>query len=148
MTPAKVLIVEDERLARLRIRRLLAGNDEVEIVAEATNAAQASRAIRRERPDLAFVDIHLPDADGLEMLRGIEPELMPVVIFATAFDAYAIDAFEIHALDYLLKPFDDERFEQALERGITEVRQRQDDGLRERLRRLLDNAPGAFPSAT
>lgn len=147
MSVARVLIVDDEVLARRRIRKLLAGREGVEVVAEAANGVEAAEAIRQSAPDLVFLDIQLPDMDGFAVLRGLQLEQMPVVIFATAFDRYALEAFEVHALDYLLKPFDDERFEEALSRALTRLHLLADRGLpadrtlRTALRRILDGEP-------
>jgi two-component system LytT family response regulator len=114
MEPIRTLIVDDELLARRRIRNLLRGRTEFEIVAECANGRQAAAAIAEHAPSLVFLDVQMPDLDGFGVLREISGEPLPVIVFVTAYDQYAVRAFEVHALDYLLKPFDDERFEKTL----------------------------------
>jgi two-component system LytT family response regulator len=118
--PWRAVVVDDEPLARQTMRLLLAREDDFAIVAECSHGADAIDAIRRERPDVLFLDVQMPEVDGFEVLRQLEPGAVPVVIFVTAFDRYALQAFEQHALDYLLKPFSDERF--AIVLGRTRVR--------------------------
>lgn len=117
MTKNKItaLIVDDEPLARDFIRHLLDEDEEIELVGEAGNGRAAAEFIRRNKPDLVFLDIQMPEADGFAMLRELGTEKLPAIIFTTAYEEYAIRAFEFHALDYLLKPFDRKRFEKALE---------------------------------
>ena len=138
MQTIRALIVDDEPLARKRIRALLAGRDDVEVVAEAGSGEAAVKSIREHGPDLVFLDVQMPGLDGFGALEALRPEERPVVIFTTAHDAYALQAFEVHALDYLLKPFDDERFETALERARTQIRRRGVDELGDQLRDLLE----------
>jgi two-component system LytT family response regulator len=121
--PWRTVVVDDEPLARQTMRLLLAREDDFAIVAECSHGADAIEAIRRERPDVLFLDVQMPEVDGFEVLRRLEPGAVPVVIFVTAFDRYALQAFEQHALDYLLKPFSDERF--AIVLGRTRVRLRE-----------------------
>lgn len=113
----RALIVDDEPLARRRLRRLLARDTEVEIVAECGNGRDAIAAIRNLNPDLLLLDVQMPEVDGFDVLESIEPRLMPLVIFVTAYDQYALRAFEVSAVDYLVKPFDRPRFEKALARA-------------------------------
>src|SRR5262245_8666011 len=113
--PIRVVIVEDEKPARDRLRRLLADQPDVELVGEATDAASAAALIDRERPDLCFLDVEMPEGDGFEVLRRVKHA--PRVIFTTAYDRYAVPAFEVNSLDYLLKPFSRERFDAALGRA-------------------------------
>ena len=115
--PLRVLIVDDERLARIRLEDLLRRENGVEIVGTARNGALAVDAIRELRPDLVFLDVQMPVMNGLAVVREIGPELMPPTIFVTAFDQYALQAFDVAAIDYLVKPFGDERFEQAFHRA-------------------------------
>lgn len=115
METIKVLIVEDEPLARNRLVRLLRDRDDFEIVGECGNGLEAVEAIRSLHPDLLLLDVQMPEMDGLEVLQAVGPKHIPAVVFVTAYDQYALQAFEVHALDYLLKPFDDERFEKALQ---------------------------------
>ncbi len=115
----RVLIVDDEPLARDRIRELLKHEPESEVIGEARNGCEAIDFINNHRPDLVFLDVQMPDMDGFEVLRRLSVEQMPVVIFITAFDQYATRAFDVHAIDYLTKPFDRERFAAALEHATT-----------------------------
>jgi len=115
--PIRVLIVDDEPLARNKLQLLLGRDPEIEIAGEAENAQRAVELIAMLRPDVLFLDVQMPDGDGFEVLSQIPPEMMPAVIFTTAFDMYAIRAFEAQALDYLLKPFDEERFAKVLMRA-------------------------------
>lgn len=113
----RALIVDDELLARQRIEDLLAKDPHVEIAGFAGDGDEAVAAIRKMRPDLVFLDVQMPRRSGLEVVEAIGAERMPATIFTTAFDQFAIKAFELAATDYLVKPFDDERFEQALRRA-------------------------------
>ena len=136
----RVLIADDEPPARSRLRHLLA-RQEIEIVGETASGPQTVAAIRSLAPDLVFLDVQMPDLDGFGVVAEIGPEAMPTVIFVTAFDQYALRAFEACALDYLLKPFDDERFERALERAREALRRDRLDGLCGKLRSLLATEP-------
>src|SRR5881394_4557784 len=113
----RVLIADDERLARQRLADLLARESNVEIAGQAENGIATVEAIRELKPDLVFLDIQMPGKTGLDVIREIGPDAMPATIFVTAFDQYALRAFDLAALDYLVKPFDDERFEQAFRRA-------------------------------
>lgn len=117
VAPLRVLIVDDERLARVRLEDLLGREPGVEIVGQARNGALALEAIRLLTPDLVFLDVQMPVLTGFDVVREIGAELMPVTIFVTAFDQYALQAFDVAAIDYLVKPFSDERFEQAFQRA-------------------------------
>src|SRR5712692_744928 len=134
----KTLIVDDETLARRRIRRLLATESDVEVVGECGDPQKAVSFIQERNPDLVFLDIQMPGIDGFGVLESLAPQQVPAVIFITAFDQYALRAFEVHALDYLLKPFDRERFERAVARAKKQIR-RPDDELHERLLALLED---------
>ena len=116
--PVRVVIVDDEPLSRERIRTLLADRREVATVAECGDGADAVRVIVSQRPDLVFLDIQMPEMDGFEVLEALDQDKLPAVIFVTAFDEYAVRAFEVSAIDYLLKPIDRERFDQALSRAL------------------------------
>jgi two-component system LytT family response regulator len=118
----RVLIVDDEPAARGAIRTLLAADPEVDVVGESADGRAALDAIRAFRPELVFLDVQMPELDGLALLRQLAPDEVPVVVFTTAYDAYAIRAFELQAVDYLLKPFDDARFLAALARAKERVR--------------------------
>jgi two-component system, LytTR family, response regulator len=150
----RALIVDDEPLARQNIRLLLEADPEVEIVGEAGDGAAAVRAVRRLSPDLLFLDIQMPEMNGFDVLAALDAERMPAVVFVTAYDQYAVRAFEVHALDYLLKPFDDARFERALRRAKAQLSQREIGRLSQRLLALLEDrdanarAPGAASART
>jgi two-component system LytT family response regulator len=129
----RVLIVDDEPLARDCMRLALRGAHDVEIVAECGDGESAVDAIRRHAPDIVFLDVQMPGLDGFAVLERIEMPIMPVVVFVTAFDSHAIRAFEVHALDYVLKPFPDERFLAALDRARSAVQERRNGELGRRL---------------
>ena len=138
----RAVIVDDEPLARRRLRSLLVEAEGVEVVAECANGKDAIQTLEESTPDLLFLDIQMPEIDGFDVLHAIGVDRVPVVIFVTAYDQFALRAFEAHALDYLLKPFDDERFEAALERARDRIRQHQGGDLDQRLRLLLDEMQG------
>jgi two-component system LytT family response regulator len=141
----RVAIVDDEPLARRRIRNLLAESPDVDIVAECANGKDAIDAIESlgaSPPDLLFLDIQMPEVDGFDVLQTIGVGRVPAVIFVTAYDQFALRAFEAHALDYLLKPFDDERFGAALEYARERIGQRQRGDRDRRLQALLENVRG------
>jgi two-component system, LytTR family, response regulator len=133
----RTFIVDDEPLARERLRSLLEAEPEIEVVAECSDGAEALALANKERPDLIFLDVQMPELDGFGVIAGLEIEPLPAVIFVTAYDRFALKAFEVHALDYLLKPFDRERFQKALERARQLVQQRQTGDLSRRLSSLL-----------
>ena len=133
----QVLIVDDEPLARERIRKLLQKEADLEIIGECADGSEAVAAIRKQRPDLVFLDVQMPELDGFGVLEQLEPGPIPVVMFVTAHDRFALRAFEVHALDYLLKPFDAERFRNALERARDRVQGRQTGELSHRISELL-----------
>jgi two-component system, LytTR family, response regulator len=122
-TKIRTIIVDDEELARDRIQALLAQQPDVEIVGICTDGVSALEAIDRAKPDLVFLDVQMPGMDGFEVVENLDPGHIPAVVFVTAHDGHAIRAFEIHALDFLLKPFDQIRFEKALERARGKVRE-------------------------
>ena len=137
MSPLRVLLVDDEPLARDRIRALLAEEPEIEIAGECASGLDAVRQIAELVPDLVFLDVQMPGADGFEVLRQLPRAQAPVVIFVTAHDQFALRAFDVQAIDYLLKPFSPERFRSSLERAKAEVRARRVGVLDERVSRLL-----------
>src|ERR1700704_79972 len=110
----KALIADDEALARKFIRGILKQDHEVELVGECSNGKDAVAMIRRHKPDVVFLDIQMPEMDGFKVLEALGLEHLPEIVFTTAYESYAIRAFELHALDYLLKPFDQVRFKAAL----------------------------------
>ena len=121
-TRIRALVVDDEPLARAMIREMLESDSEVEIVAECANGRDAVEVIKSAAPDIVFLDIQMPEIGGFEVLESLEPHAHPYVIFVTAYDQYAVRAFEVHALDYLLKPFDRERFEGAWQRAKSQIK--------------------------
>ena len=138
----RTIIVDDVELARERIRILLE-DPEVEIVAECANGREAVRAIRDLKPDLVFLDVQMPKVGGFEVVEAVGVEEMPAVIFVTAYDEYALRAFEAGAVDYLLKPFDQERLNRAVARARRAIVGRVPGGeFEERLRRLLEEVRG------
>jgi two-component system LytT family response regulator len=135
--PIRALIVDDEPLARTGVRQLVEPLDDVTIVGEAADGPEAVQQIEEQAPDLVFLDVQMPEMNGLEVVREVGVENMPLTIFVTAYDQYALDAFEAHALDYLLKPIEEERFEEALERARQQLRQQEADTLSDQLRGVL-----------
>jgi two-component system, LytTR family, response regulator len=147
-TPKKVrvLVADDELLGRERITALLAEHGDVEVVAQVDDGAKAVEAIRRLHPDVVFLDFQMPGGTGFDVVREIGPNAMPVTIFVTAYDQHALGAFDLHALDYLVKPFDDERFDESLRRARRAVELEEVDRLRGQLLAALQ-AAGAPPLA-
>lgn len=139
----RAIVADDEPLARERVRSLLASEPDVEVVAECANGAQTLKAVQDRRPDLLFLDVQMPRLNGFEVLEAFEPEQPPVVIFTTAHDEHAIRAFEVNALDYLLKPFTEARFKTAVQR----VRSQLEKGGKSesQLAALLDHVHAANP---
>ncbi|HEX8398329.1 MAG TPA: LytTR family DNA-binding domain-containing protein [Pyrinomonadaceae bacterium] len=136
----KILIVDDEPLARERVRRHLRDEPGVEIVGEAGNGREAVSAIEEKTPDLVFLDVQMPEMNGFDVLRALEENKIPAIVFTTAYDKYAIQAFEFHALDYLLKPFSRERFKRAVRHAREQLENsRQSGNIDERLVSLLEN---------
>jgi two-component system LytT family response regulator len=134
----RVLVTDDEPIARRRIRRFLRAESNVEVIGEASNGREAIEAIRQHNPDLVFLDVQMPGMDGFEVVENLERTKLPAVVFVTAHDAHALRAFEIHALDFLLKPFDQTRFEKALERARGHLSQTTGPVLDSRLVTLLE----------
>jgi len=138
-TKIRVLIVDDEPLARKFIRRMLDEEDDVEVVGECGSGREAVAAVRAHAPDLLFLDVQMPEMDGFAALEALGLEHLPLVVFTTAYEQYAVRAFEAHALDYLLKPFDRARFARALSHARERLRERQGGGERVQLAALLDH---------
>jgi len=134
MTAIRALIVDDEALARERVRTLLASAPDVTVIGECTGGREALEAVFAHRPELVFLDVQMPDLDGFAVLEALGAEYLPAVVFITAYDEYALRAFEVHALDYLLKPIEPERFARTLAR----VRARLGDVKDARLLDLLE----------
>jgi two-component system LytT family response regulator len=120
----RVMVVDDEPLARDGVRVRLATHRDVCLVGEAADGDTAIQAINRLRPDLVFMDVQMPSLSGIDALRRVDPDARPLAILLTAYDNFAVTAFELHALDYLLKPIDDQRFREALDRARTALRRR------------------------
>lgn len=128
MTKIRTLVVDDEPIARARVVSLLKQEEDIEVVGECANGRQAKSAIESTSPDLLFLDIQMPEVDGLDLARTIQSSGAPAVVFVTAYDEYALRAFEVHALDFLLKPFSAERFRSALGHAREHVTQRRKVG--------------------
>ena len=139
--PLRALVVDDEPLARELLRRMLDEHPALEVIGECGSGTQAVEAVRAQRPDLLFLDVQMPGLDGFAVLRELAPDL-PQVVFVTAYDQYALRAFEVHALDYLLKPFDEERLERAVQRARAHLRRPADDGDRRQILEMLDELRG------
>jgi two-component system, LytTR family, response regulator len=143
--PLRVLIVDDEPLGRQRLEDLLRREPGVEIAGTANRGTAAVEAIRALRPDLVFLDVQMPAGSGIDVVRQIGPSAMPATIFVTAYDRFALEAFDLAAVDYLVKPFDDERFEQAFRRARRLIELEQIGRMREQLIAMLQ---GAAPPAS
>jgi two-component system LytT family response regulator len=137
----RTLIVDDMKLARTRLKLALARDNEIEVIGECANGREAVAAIRNLAPDLVFLDIQMPKMSGFEVVEAVGAEQMPVVVFATAFDEFALKAFEINALDYLLKPIDEERLAKTLGRVKDQLAQTGRGDLGRRLLQLLGKLP-------
>jgi len=137
-SPIRVVTVDDEPLARLGLRRAVERDADFALVAECTHGLEAVDTVRTLRPDLMVLDLQLPGLDGFGVVEAVGVEHMPALIFATAFDEHALRAFDAHALDYVLKPFDSERLQRALDRAKALIRLRQLDRLGESLRAALE----------
>jgi len=134
----KVLIVDDEPLARRGIRARLKSVPDLLILADCEDGIAGLKVIRRHQPDLVFLDIQMPGLSGFDMLKRLPKSKTPFIIFLTAYDEYALRAFEVHALDYLLKPIDDQRFTESVERAIRQLKLQAGGSIEARLRNLLD----------
>jgi two-component system LytT family response regulator len=133
----RTLIVDDEALARERLRQLLQAEQETELVGECSDGNEAVAALLEKKPELVFLDIQMPELDGFGVLEAISGQLSPVIVFVTAFDKFALRAFEVHAVDYLLKPFDRERFQTALRRALDRVKNRDVQTLQQKQSALI-----------
>jgi len=139
MTRIRTIIVDDEPLAREGIRVLLQRDQEIEIIGTCGNGFDAVEMIQYLKPDLLFLDVQMPEIDGFGVLQAVKSGHMPVVIFVTAYDKHALRAFEVHALDYLLKSYTDERFTSALQRAKDHIRQKKVNEISQRLLAMLDS---------
>ena len=141
----RALIVDDEPLARQKIRLLLSEEAEVELVGESQDGVEAVAQIEADKPDLVFLDVQMPEMDGFEVLRRIPSAHLPVVIFTTAYDEHALRAFDTHALDYLLKPFKPERFKEAVQRARELIANKQAGAAARGLLEWLGERPSSTP---
>jgi two-component system LytT family response regulator len=141
MTKLRIMIVDDEPLARRRVQGFLAGNSSVEVIGEFGDGIEALATIRSKRPDIVFLDIQMPGCDGFQLLRELPLDQRPAIIIVTAHDRFALDGFEVQAVDYLLKPFDRGRFQLALDRAIKHIRTLQAGDLGMRLETMLAAVP-------
>lgn len=141
--PMRVLIVDDEPIARRRISRLLKLEEDVEVVNEVGSGTDAVAAIREQRPDLVFLDVQMPDLDGFGVVSALrEEESMPAIVFVTAYNEYAVKAFDVNAVDYVLKPFDGERFRSAFQRARSAMEQKNSAEAGRRIKALLEEVLG------
>jgi two-component system LytT family response regulator len=139
MKKIRTVLADDEPLARERLGTLLRGEPDVEVVAECADGARTIAAIQQLGPDLVFLDVQMPGSDGFDVIQAVKPDRMPLVVFVTAYDKYALRAFDVHALDYLLKPFDRDRFQRALQRVREQMEGQQTGDLGRRLLALVQD---------
>jgi two-component system LytT family response regulator len=142
MEKIRALIVDDEPIARLGVRQYLEDEPDIQVIGECGSGLEAVAAIFDQKPDLVFLDVQMPELDGFGVIEAVGAERMPCVIFVTAYDRYTLRAFEVQALDYLLKPFERERFRQTVERARRQIQQRQAGRLNRRLLSLLEGLQG------
>jgi two-component system LytT family response regulator len=135
----RTLVVDDEPMARERVLSLLEQEEDVEVVGECSDGNQALAAIQHQAPDLVFLDVQMPGLDGFGVIQGVGADKMPTVIFVTAYDEYAVRAFEVHALDYLLKPFGRDRFRETLKHARASLERRRAGDLGRRLLALVND---------
>lgn len=147
MNNLRAIIVDDESLARRGLALRLQQIPQVDVVAECANGQQALDAIAEHEPDLVFLDIQMPGIDGFDVVRRLQADTMPMVIFVTAFDEYAVDAFKVHAVDYVLKPIDDDRLHAAIDRAVAHHEQEESVRSKERLMELMMGMTGASASS-
>ena len=134
----RTVVVDDEPLARKRLDKLLQEDEEIEVLKFCANGQEAINAIENENPDLLFLDIQMPEINGFEVLQNIEQDKVPLVIFVTAYDEYAIKAFDVHALDYIMKPFKRERFHESLKRAKNTIKRDDKAEISGKIEHLLD----------
>ncbi len=147
MNKIKTIIVDDESLARRGLKLRLELFDNIEIIAECSNGREALTAIEEHSPDLVFLDIQMPSLNGFDVVRKIQGDNMPMVVFVTAFDQYALEAFDVHAVDYVLKPIDESRLETAIERVVKHKEQCASENQKKRLMDLISNLTGQSPAS-
>lgn len=146
MSKIRTIIVDDESLARRGLVIRLKEYSDIEVVAECKNGRDALVAIQKHSPDLVFLDIQMPGIDGFEVVRNMQADTMPLIVFATAFDQYAVDAFEVHAVDYVLKPIEAQRLDTAIARVRQHLEQSNLNNQKQRLMDLITNITGESPS--
>jgi two-component system, LytTR family, response regulator len=134
----RAVIVDDEPLGRTLIREMLRGDSEIEVIGECSNGGETINIIGDHSPDLVFLDVQMPEIDGFEVLAALDHGRWPMIIFVTAYDQYAVRAFEVHAVDYLLKPFDRERFERSVQRAKSQIRMERQTDVNDRILALLE----------
>lgn len=139
MRKIKTLVVDDEPLARARICKLLENYDDISLLGECRNGKEALQQIQDYRPDLVFLDIQMPDFSGFDVLAKMEKDKLPFIIFVTAYDQYALKAFDVHAVDYLLKPYDNERFDRALQHAKEQIFTKDQATLHHRMLNVLQD---------
>src|SRR5687767_9318349 len=142
MTKIRVLVADDEPLARERLTGLLSQEPDIEVVGQARDGEEAITAIHDDTPDLVFLDVQMPQMNGFEVIEAVGTDKMPLVIFVTAYDQHALKAFQVRALDYLLKPFDRERFRDALSRARKQLDRDENGDLGRRLLRSEERRVG------
>ena len=148
MTTMRAVIADDEELARKKLNVMLASEGDVEVLAECQNGVETLRAVADHKPDLLLLDVRMPDLDGFAILSQVPEKQMPLVIFTTAYDRHAVQAFEAHALDYLLKPFDQERLHEAIVRAVHELTARKERETTQRILHLLSETAAKQPDAS
>src|SRR4051794_39510479 len=136
---ARVLIADDEPLARERLALFLSEEADVELVGQAANGSEALQMIESLHPDVVFLDVQMPELTGFEVIEQLSPTERPIVVFVTAYDQFAVKAFEVHAVDYLLKPFDKARFQTALKRAVSQIVRDQPAQIHQQLSALLND---------
>ena len=146
MRKIKTIIVDDESLARRGLKLRLEAFDDVDIITECSNGREALEAVEEHNPDLVFLDIQMPGLDGFDVVKKLQGDEMPMVVFVTAFEQYAIEAFEVHAVDYVLKPIDDKRLSLAIERVREHLAQNESENQKKRLMDLISNITGHSPA--
>jgi two-component system LytT family response regulator len=145
MNQIRTVIADDQPMARERLTALLSEEPDVQVVAACASGAEAVSAIERHRPDLVFLDMQMPELDGFGVIAAVGPERMPSVVFVTAYDEFALRAFDVHALDYLLKPFGRQRFQKALDRARDHLSRERAGDLARRLLALVEETRPAHP---
>lgn len=139
MRNIRTIIVDDEVLGRSRVKKLLQANERIQIIGEGANGEEAIRLIEDYRPDLAFLDVEMPDRDGFQVVSRISEHLRPFIIFVTAHDRFALRAFDVNAVDFVLKPFDDDRFYKAVDHALRQIELKDQSVLNNQLLRLVDD---------